>query len=470
MKNTRMTQKSTQTTVPNVSPEFSTNPNRIAITPPAYGMDVVDHQLIQAAPEHGQEQQPLESVTLPAWAGVIQRKEAWPGAELQKNRTGLPDNLKAGIERLSGMPIDDVRVHYNSAKPAQLQALAYTQGTDIHVGPGQERHLPHEAWHVVQQKQGRVKPTIQMIGGVSVNDDQSLEHEANSMGARALGSRANVQLKAASQAQPANTIKGCSCYICQSGGRHVSRSPLSPANLIQARQIQHQTGSPIYGPAAIQRMAIPDGDPNPAVTAVLRAIENAAAAPAYQTINNANDVVAAAQAPVLPDPGTEETFGLARYNDGLFALGSQEFATAAGATRLGARAPREHAEISFISNRGVPNRVWTTQDCCLFCFGYLDTQHIPHLPLRTNPFPQAWTHPTGGWQIVRRRIYGRKPHWVISAPDGTTSTYLPAPPPAPKKTTTSKRKKAGDGEGGPKKKTRRKRTGTGSSAKKRIKG
>lgn len=67
------------------------------------------------------------------------------------NATGLPDHLKSGIESLSGMSMDEVKVHYNSEKPAQLNALAYAQGTDIHVGPGQERHLPHEAWHVVQQ-------------------------------------------------------------------------------------------------------------------------------------------------------------------------------------------------------------------------------------------------------------------------------------------------------------------------------
>ena len=54
------------------------------------------------------------------------------------------------------MSMDAVRVHYNSTKPAQLNAHAYTQGTDIHVASGQERHLPHEGWHVVQQMQGRV--------------------------------------------------------------------------------------------------------------------------------------------------------------------------------------------------------------------------------------------------------------------------------------------------------------------------
>ncbi|MFM9972349.1 MAG: DUF4157 domain-containing protein [Burkholderiales bacterium] len=101
------------------------------------------------------------------------------------NRTGLPDQLKTGIESLSGMSMDHVRVHYNSAEPAQLNALAYAQGSDIHVAPGQEHHLPHEAWHVVQQAQGRVKPTMQMKEGVPVNDDVQLEREADLMGHKA---------------------------------------------------------------------------------------------------------------------------------------------------------------------------------------------------------------------------------------------------------------------------------------------
>lgn len=102
----------------------------------------------------------------------------------KKNETGMPDNLKAGIENLSGFSMDDVRVHYNSDKPATVQALAYTQGTDIHVAPGQEKHLPHEAWHVAQQMAGRVEPTTE-IGGMPVNDNAALEHEADVMGEKA---------------------------------------------------------------------------------------------------------------------------------------------------------------------------------------------------------------------------------------------------------------------------------------------
>lgn len=119
---------------------------------------------------------------------TIQRQEIPEEEPLQtkrENNTGMPDNLKAGVENLSGIDMSDVRVHYNSDKPAEVGALAYTQGTDIHVAPGQERHLPHEAWHVVQQAQGRVRPTIQMKG-MEVNDDIRLEQEANIMGGKAI--------------------------------------------------------------------------------------------------------------------------------------------------------------------------------------------------------------------------------------------------------------------------------------------
>jgi len=103
----------------------------------------------------------------------------------RKNATGLPDRLKGSVERLSGMDLSEVRVHYHSEKPAGIGALAYTRGMDIHVAPGQEVHLPHEAWHVVQQAQGRVRPTFQ-LKDAAVNADVGLEAEADTMGKRAL--------------------------------------------------------------------------------------------------------------------------------------------------------------------------------------------------------------------------------------------------------------------------------------------
>ncbi|TXI27052.1 MAG: DUF4157 domain-containing protein [Nitrosomonas oligotropha] len=129
--------------------------------------------------QHKEEEEPIQGKFEAASSAQLKEEAVKP------NNTGLPDNLKSGIVSLSGMSMDNVRVHYNSSQPAQLNALAYAQGTDIHVAPGQERHLPHEAWHVVQQAQGRVQPTMQMKEGVPVNDDQSLEHEADVMGRKA---------------------------------------------------------------------------------------------------------------------------------------------------------------------------------------------------------------------------------------------------------------------------------------------
>jgi hypothetical protein len=101
-----------------------------------------------------------------------------------ENRSNLPGKIKAGVEHLSGVSLDDVTVHYNSPEPERLEASSYTKGTHIHLGPGQEEDLPHEAWHVVQQKQGRVRATAQ-ARGAAVNDERRLEREADVMGDRA---------------------------------------------------------------------------------------------------------------------------------------------------------------------------------------------------------------------------------------------------------------------------------------------
>jgi hypothetical protein len=129
-----------------------------------------------AEPVKRREEKPLRRKGAPEFAAP--REPAAP----RSNHTGLPDGLKSGVESFSGISLDNVKVHLNSSRPAQLNALAYTQGSDIHVAPGQEPHLPHEAWHVVQQAQGRVQPTLQMKDGVPVNDDEGLEHEADVMG------------------------------------------------------------------------------------------------------------------------------------------------------------------------------------------------------------------------------------------------------------------------------------------------
>ena len=144
------------------------------------------------------------AIAVPAAPAPVQRAAApmpyhsLPGSVglTQPNRTGLPDGLKSGLEGLSGLSMDDVRVHRGSSRPAAIQAHAYTQGSEIHLAPGQERHLAHEAWHVVQQKQGRVAPTMQ-LGDTAINDDHGLEGEADRMGERAAQTGASAPQAAA---------------------------------------------------------------------------------------------------------------------------------------------------------------------------------------------------------------------------------------------------------------------------------
>lgn len=104
----------------------------------------------------------------------------------------LPRVLQRNMENLSGIALDHVRVHRNSSAPSTVAAQAFAQGRDIHLGAGQERHLPHEAWHVVQQAQGRVRPTLR-AGGLDINDDAALEREAAQMGARAASTTADAE-------------------------------------------------------------------------------------------------------------------------------------------------------------------------------------------------------------------------------------------------------------------------------------
>jgi hypothetical protein len=128
---------------------------------------------------------PEEELPAQAKFETVQKEEA----PAKSNNTGMPDGVKSGIENMSGMDMSDVKVNYNSSKPKEMGAHAYAQGNDIQIAPGQEQHLGHEAWHVVQQRQGRVKATKQMKSGVPVNDDPGLENEADVMGARAMNNR-----------------------------------------------------------------------------------------------------------------------------------------------------------------------------------------------------------------------------------------------------------------------------------------
>ena len=113
----------------------------------------------------------------------VMKKEPIVRKSSSKNTTGIPDKMKCQFETYSGMSFDNVRVHYNSDKPKQMQALAYTQADQVYIAPGQERHLGHELGHIIQQCRGQVR-AMGSLNGQAINDSPVLEHEADMIAAR----------------------------------------------------------------------------------------------------------------------------------------------------------------------------------------------------------------------------------------------------------------------------------------------
>lgn len=144
-----------------------------------------------------QERSPLED-NRSNYSNLIQQRN---------NSTGLPHKLKQGMENVTGCNLDHVKVHYNSSKPKIVQAHAYAQGSDIHLASGQEKHLPHELGHVVQQMRGSVAATGS-VNGEALNDDVQLESEADRLGLQAMSSSdSKVFQKKAEVASPQHTNK-----------------------------------------------------------------------------------------------------------------------------------------------------------------------------------------------------------------------------------------------------------------------
>lgn len=116
--------------------------------------------------------------------GTVMADEPRERPLLAPHPNALPAALRAELESMSGHDRSGVQIHTNSAFPAPVDALAYTQGRNIHLAPGQGHYHPHEDWHVAQQMTGRVQTTVDENCG-ALNDNATLEREADLMGRRA---------------------------------------------------------------------------------------------------------------------------------------------------------------------------------------------------------------------------------------------------------------------------------------------
>ena len=137
-----------------------------------------------------------------------------PAAQRRSGQTAgraLPQRLRGPLEAAAAVDLSAVRVHRNSPLPRRLGARAFSRGLEVHLGPGQERHLEHEAWHVVQQVTGRVRPTAH-VHGQPMNDDARLEAEADAAGralsaGRPLPTTALATTTTAPAAQPTAVVQ-----------------------------------------------------------------------------------------------------------------------------------------------------------------------------------------------------------------------------------------------------------------------
>lgn len=158
----------------------------------------------------------------PSLAGVGNRVLSRMIAE---DAGALPRGLRGRIEGMSGLSLEDVRVHRGSAEPARVGAFAFTQGANIHVEAGQEEHLAHEAWHVVQQKQGRV-PATGEVAGLPLNHSAALESEADAMAERVKSAptagRAGALQSVATLAHSPVQLK---CRLCGAKSHNENKCP-----------------------------------------------------------------------------------------------------------------------------------------------------------------------------------------------------------------------------------------------------
>ena len=95
--------------------------------------------------------------------------------EMPEKLAGLPSDLKSEAQRKSGCDLSNVKVYYNSMRPAHYQAAGIAQKDTIYLAPFHDNKLKHEVAHIIQQKQNII-PDSNASGSVVSN--QRLEQEA----------------------------------------------------------------------------------------------------------------------------------------------------------------------------------------------------------------------------------------------------------------------------------------------------
>lgn len=105
--------------------------------------------------------------------------------------------------------------------------------------------------------------------------------------------------------------------------------------------------------------------------------------------------------------GSQSTWGVAAIQlensaPYLVTVGQANWANAMGSNdHLKGRPSTLHAEMALVAERPGVVAISATQDCCLFCYGYLASRSYEHPALRSNVWPNTgWTHPQDGFKLL----------------------------------------------------------------------
>ncbi len=180
--------------------------------------------------------------------------EADQGVVQRKHNENLQASLQTDMENAFGHDFSNVAIQKDSQEATSLNALAFTQGENVHFAPGQfDQHtekgknlIGHEFVHIVQQRNGLVNPTRVLGKGLSLNDDKALESEADQLGARAV------------TGEPIPKYRSASLDI-----RNSLRTIQAKSNVIQ-RSIPTSGGTFDFDKYETRQDKGPHGDPIPA--------------------------------------------------------------------------------------------------------------------------------------------------------------------------------------------------------------
>ena len=170
-----------------LSPEQNTNVNRANAEQPV--------QQKETKSEKTSERKSSDELHVSSEASLVPPPFNLSSRTIQRKRNkNLPKALQFNLENSLGQDFSNVTIQKNSQAATEINAQAFAHGNSVHFAPGQfnsnseegKNLIGHEFTHIAQQRSGIVSPRKVLGKGLSINDDISLENEADIFGKKAV--------------------------------------------------------------------------------------------------------------------------------------------------------------------------------------------------------------------------------------------------------------------------------------------